>query len=246
MVVGPHGNLKNKDIMSVTIAIILARGGSKGIPNKNIVKFCGKPLLVWSIEHAKKTRGISSVWVSSDSKKILKIAKDSGANIITRPKYLSTDSSTSISGWIHAIKKIQEYGYDVKEVVALQATSPVREPIDIERGLREFHREKFDSMFSGSPIGDFFIWEKNRKNKLKSINYNFQNRPRRQKFKEQFVENGSFYIFTPENIKKYNNQLGGRIGVAKMEFWKSFEIDDLENIEFCEMIMKRYIIKKKH
>jgi N-acylneuraminate cytidylyltransferase len=231
---------------SDTIAIILARGGSKGIPNKNMIKFCGKPLLSWSIEHAKKTNGISSVWVSSDSQKILKIASKSGANTILRPKHLSKDNSTSVSGWIHAIRKIQEQGYRIKEIVALQATSPIRESEDIERGLIEFRKKKYDSMFSGSLIGDFFIWEKNRGKNLKSINYDFQNRPRRQKFKEQFVENGSFYIFTPKNIKKYDNQLSGKIGIAKMEFWKSFEIDDPENIEFCEMIMKHYIIKKKH
>jgi len=232
--------------MSETIAIILARGGSKGIPNKNLKKFCGKPLLIWSINHAKKVRGISSVWVSSDSKKILDIAKKSGANIITRPKRLSKDSSTSVLGWIHAINKIQEEGIKIKEVVALQATSPVRESTDIEKGLKEFRNKKYDSMFSGSLIGDFYIWEKNKKNELKSINYNFKNRQRRQKISEQYVENGSFYIFKPENIKKFNNQLSGKIGIAKMEFWKSFEIDDLENIEFCELIMKHYLIKKKH
>jgi CMP-N,N'-diacetyllegionaminic acid synthase len=232
--------------MSNTVAIILARGGSKGIPNKNMIKFCGKPLLVWSINHAKKAKCISSVWVSSDSKKILDIAKKSGANIISRPKKLSKDSSTSISGWIHAIDKIQEQGYRINEVIALQATSPVRESTDIEKGLKEFRRGKFDSMFSGSPIGDFFIWEKSGKNKLKSINYDFQNRQRRQKIKEQFVENGSFYIFKPKNIKKFDNQLSGKIGIAKMEFWKSFEIDDLKNVKFCEMIMRHYLLNNKH
>ena len=232
--------------MSETIAIILARGGSKGIPKKNIIKFCGKPLIVWSIEQAVKTKGISSVWVSSDDKKILKISKDAGANIIIRPKNLSKDSSTSVSGWIHAINKIQEKNHVIKNVVALQATSPVRESRDIERGLKEYNIKKFDSMFSGAQIGDFLIWQRENKNKLKSINYNFKNRQRRQKINEQFVENGSFYIFTPESIEKFNNQLGGKIGIVKMEFWKSFEIDDYEDIEFCELLMKHYLLKKKH
>jgi len=227
------------------IAIILARGGSKGIPSKNIMKFCGKPLLVWSIEHAKKASGISSVWVSSDSEKILKIAKKAGASIIKRPKNLARDTSTSVSGWIHAINEIQKKDGEIDVVVALQATSPVRESSDIENGLTKFHKLKYDSMFSGSLIGDFFIWERNKKNNLKSINYNYHKRPRRQKFKEQYVENGSFYIFTPKNIKKYNNQLGGKIGIATMEFWKSFEIDSIENVEFCENIMKHYLLKKK-
>jgi len=230
--------------MTNSVAIILARGGSKGIPNKNITKFCGKPLLVWSIEQAKNTKGISSVWVSSDNEKIINIARKAGAHIIHRPKNLSTDYSSSVSGWLHAINQIEKDGSLIDIVIALQATSPVRESSDIENGLSKFQKMKYNSMFSGAIIGDFFIWEKHDKNVLKSINYNYRKRPRRQEFKEQYVENGSFYIFTPETIRKYNNQLGGKIGVATMEFWKSFEIDSFENIEFCETIMKHYLLKK--
>ena len=227
--------------MMNTIAIILARGGSKEIPNKNIMKFCGKPLLVWSIEHAKKASGISSVWVSSDSEKILKTAKKAGANIIKRPKNLARDTSTSVSGYIHAINRIEKKG-KIDIIVALQATSPLREFKDIENGLKKFKKNQYDSMFSGAEIGDFYIWE-NQGKILKSLNYNYKNRQRRQTIKPQYVENGSFYIFTPKNLKKFNNQLGGKIGITLMEFWKSFEIDSNDDIKFCETIMKRYLLK---
>ena len=224
-----------------TIAIILARGGSKGIPKKNIKKICGKPLVSWTIEHAKQTKEISSIWLSSDSEQILKIGKNYGINTIKRPKNLCKDSSSSVSGWIHAINLIQKK-HEVDIVVALQPTSPLREFKDIEKALKEFKKNKYDSMFSGSKIGDFFIWEK-QKNLLKSLNYDYKNRKRRQEIKQQYVENGSFYIFTPKSIKKSNNQLSGRIGVSLMEFWKSFEIDDKNDIDFCETLMKRYLIK---
>ena len=79
--------------MKNNIALILARGGSKGIPNKNSKNFCGIPLIGWSILQAKNTKGISDVWLSSDSKKILKIAERFGAKTICRPKKLSTSTS---------------------------------------------------------------------------------------------------------------------------------------------------------
>ena len=85
-------------------AIILARGGSKGIPNKNIVDFCNKPLLIWTIEQCLNSRLINDVWVSSDDKKILEIADASGVNSITRPDSISADESSSESGWVHAIE----------------------------------------------------------------------------------------------------------------------------------------------
>lgn len=229
--------------MPNTIAIILARGGSKGIPKKNIINFCKKPLVVWSIEHAKNANGVSSVWVSSDSTEILEIATKNGANIIKRHKSLATDKATSISAYLHAINEIESRTGQIDAIIAVQATSPVREPKDIENGIKEFYNSNYDSMFSAAKIGDFYIWKRNKQKKLSSINYNYKKRQRRQNFEEQFVENGSFYIFKPHIIKKYKNQLGGRIGIALMEFWKSFEIDDMGDVEFCKMIMEHYLLK---
>jgi CMP-N,N'-diacetyllegionaminic acid synthase len=220
------------------IVIILARGGSKGVPKKNLKKICGKPLVSWTIEHAIHTKGISSVWLSSDSDQILKVGKNYGINLIKRPKNISKDSSSSVSGWIHAINLIEK-NEKIDIVIALQPTSPLRESKDIEKGLKEFQKNQYDSMFSGADIGDFYIWKKQNM-LLKSINYNYKNRKRRQEIEPQYVENGSFFIFTPKIIKKYNNQLGGKIGISLMEFWKSFQIDDADDIEFCETIMKHY------
>ena len=229
--------------MPNTIAIILARGGSKGIPKKNIMNFCGRPLIAWSIECAKNATGISSVWISSDSNEILKIAKKYGANTIRRPRSLATDKATSVSAYLHAIEKIQSKIGIIDAVVAVQVTSPVREPKDIEVGIREFYNSGYDSMFSAAKIGDFYIWKMTKRKRLLSINYNYKKRLRRQDFEEQFVENGSFYIFKPRIIQKYNNQLGGKVGITLMEFWKSFEIDDIEDVEFCKIIMEHYLLK---
>lgn len=229
--------------MSHVVAIILARGGSKGIPKKNIMNFCGKPLIAWSIEHAKNVSSISNVWVSSDSNEILKIAKKYGSQLIKRPRKLATDKSSSVSAYLHAIKEIEKKDGKIDIVIAVQTTSPVRESKDIENGLKEFRRSNYDSMFSAAEIGDFYIWKETKDGKLRSINYNYKKRARRQTFEKQYVENGSFYIFKPSIIRKYRNQLGGKIGITLMEFWKSFEIDEIDDIEFCGMIMQHYLLK---
>ena len=93
--------------MKIT-SIILARGGSKGLPNKNILNFCGKPLITWTIKNCLDS-GIKSVWVSSDSEEILEISRNSGAQVLKRPNSISNDNSTSEEAWLHAINHIESF-----------------------------------------------------------------------------------------------------------------------------------------
>jgi len=230
--------------MQNIVAIIPARGGSKGIPKKNLLSFCGKPLVSWTINQALSVKSISSVWVTSDSKEILAVAKHFGANTISRPKSLSSDTSTTESAWKHALNVIEEKTGSVDVMIGLQPTSPIREPKDIEKAIKIFNKSKYDSLFSASEIGDFYIWQKKRQ-KLISLNYDYENRGRRQDYTKQYVENGSFYIFKPQTLTKFNNRLGGKIGISLMDFWKSFEIDSFEDIDLCETLMKHYILKSK-
>lgn len=220
-------------------AIILARGGSKRIPHKNIVKFCGKPLLAWSILQAKKATTIDAVFVSTDDKKIGWVAEKSGARVIERPAQISGDHARSEDALKHAIAEISGMFPErrIKYVVLLQATSPLRESGDIDRAVETIEREKADSLFSAGKLGDFYIWKKS-KGSLKSINYDYKNRKRSQEFGEQFVENGSIYVFRPKTLLKYNNRLGGKIAVSLMDLWKSFEIDDPESLRFCSDLFR--------
>ncbi|MDC0253318.1 acylneuraminate cytidylyltransferase family protein [Bacteriovoracales bacterium] len=227
------------------VAIIPARGGSKGIPDKNIVDFCGRPLLSWTTERALQTKEISSVWVSSDSSKVLETANRFGANCIKRPDDISGDKATSESAWQHALDMIEKQTGPVDIVVAMQVTSPLRGKNDLSKGISDFIKNRYDSLFSASKIDDMFLWEKNNKGELESINYDHKNRKRRQDFSPQFVENGSFYIFKPSILRTLNNRLGGRIGMTLMDFWQMFEIDNLDDLRFCEVLMEKYILKKE-
>ena len=139
------------------IAIILARGGSKGIANKNIKILNNEPLIHWSIRQCLNCKDINSVWVSSDSNKIIKIAKKFGANIILRPDNISKDDSTSESGWLHAINYLDNQKIKFDTVIALQATSPLRESKDIKKALGIYYENKYDSLFTGSINNEIFF-----------------------------------------------------------------------------------------
>lgn len=227
------------------IAIILARGGSKRIPHKNIVSFCGKPLLAWTIKQVKKSRQVKAVYVSTDNTEIKNIAKKYGAIVIDRPEAISGDYATSEDALKHAISKIKEdTNKKIDFIVFLQPTSPLRETKDIDNAIQTIIKERADSLFSSGKLGDFYIW-KDYNGKLESLNYNYKSRKRSQEFGEQFVENGSIYVFKPEILFSNNNRLGGKIAVSIMDLWKSFEIDKREDLKFCEDIFRLKKLNKK-
>ena len=218
------------------IAIILARGGSKGIKNKNIKKINNKPLLQWSLDHCKKSKKINSIWLSSDSENILKLGKKNKVNIITRPSDLARDNSSSEIAWLHAIKFIESKKINFNTVLAIQPTSAIRGDKDFDEAINLFAKKKYDSLFSCSEISDYCVWEKNKK-KLKSL-YNYKSRKPRQYIKKKYLENGSFFIFDKEKFKTKKNRFFGKIGFYVQEYYKSFQIDETEDINIVESILK--------
>lgn len=224
------------------VALILARGGSKGIPKKNLIKFCGKPLLRWSIEQALGAEHIKDVYVSSDSEEILNVSKAAKAKTIKRPKKLASDTSTSEGALIHAVNCInKEDSSMLGMIVYLQPTSPIRTSKDIDGAIEFFIDNKADSLFSGSILDDFCAWEY-RGNKLRSLTYDYKKRGRRQNRQPYYLENGSMYIFKPSTLKRYKNRLGGKIVFYPMPLWKSYEIDKVEDVELCEYYMRKKIL----
>ena len=219
------------------VAIILARGGSNGIKQKNLIKVNKKPLIFWTLKHCLSSKKISSIWVSSDSEKILNYSCKIGAKTIKRPKTFSKDNSTSEIAWLHAIRYIQKKGIQVNNVIALQPTSPIRFKKDLDKAINLFVKEKYDSLFTAQKIHDFFTWQKT-KNKLVP-NYSYRLRPRRQKIKGKYMENGSFYIFNKNRFMKSKNRLFGKIGIYEMSKICSFQIDDLIDIKIINLL-KQY------
>ena len=227
-------------------SIILARGGSKGIPKKNLLNFCGKPLLAWTILQSLASDKVSETWVSSDSQEILDIAYQYGANSIKRPDEISGDTVSSESAWLHAIEFIenQQNTIPIDYVLAPQVTSPLRDANDFSRAINQIILEKSDTLLSVGEIEDFFIWTKNEDKNPESVNYDYKNRKLRQQIENKYLENGSFYIFSPQFLKANNNRLGGQISLYEMDRYKIFQIDNIEDVELTSLIMKGYGLDK--
>ncbi len=219
-------------------AIILARGGSKGIKNKNLILINKKPLIYWSIKNCVKSKKISNTWVSSDSKKILDIAKKYGANTILRPKKLASDKASSDKSWEHAIKYISKIA-SVDYVVGVQPTSPIRANNDFDKAIINFLDKNYDSMFSASDFETYFTWAI--RNKKVIPTYNLKKRPRRQEIQKTILENGSFYIFKAKLFLKFKVRLFGKIGFHLMKKYRGFQIDTMEDAFFINSIFKNYL-----
>jgi CMP-N,N'-diacetyllegionaminic acid synthase len=222
-----------------TLAVIAARGGSKGIPHKNLLDLYGKPLIAWTVEQARAARGVDVVAVSSDSDQILAAAEAAGAVGVRRPSDISGDLASSESAWLHALNAVDERMGRFERIVALQATSPIREPGDLEQALDIFDREHLDSLLSVCEVEDYFNWRIGASGP-EPINYDYRNRRMRQQIEKRYLENGSFYVLIPSLLREQNNRLGGKIGFHVMERHKMFQIDRPEDVKLCAAIMRSY------
>ncbi|MFZ4525057.1 MAG: cytidylyltransferase domain-containing protein [Chlorobium sp.] len=223
-----------------TVAIIPARGGSMGLKKKNIYPVAGKPLIAWTIQQALASKSIDKVFVSTDSPIISGVSLEYGAEVIERPATLSGNKASSESAIFHALEVIEvEYEMPVSTVVFLQATSPLRKPGDIDAAVEIFRSEEADSLISVTKADDLTLWE-SREGKWSSVNFDYRNRGMRQDRPTQFIENGSIYIFTPETLATFDNRIGEKLSVYEMEFWQTWEIDTVEEIDLIEY----YLFKK--
>ena len=219
------------------IAIIPARGGSKGIPGKNIRLVGGKPLLAWSIEQARSATQISRIFVSTDSSEIGDVARDFEAEVIERPPEISGDTATSESCLAHALDYLKaRENLEPDVVVFLQATSPLRDAADIQKALETLQRDQADSLFSACR-GEGFVWRVGKDGTPQSFTYDHQNRPRRQDAPEDLIENGSIYIFKPWVLRQFKNRLGGKISAYRMSALNSFQIDEPADLDLMEHLM---------
>jgi CMP-N,N'-diacetyllegionaminic acid synthase len=218
-------------------AIIPARGGSKGVPRKNLSPLADKPLIAYSIEDAIESKMVDTVFVSTDDHETSEVAKRFGAEVIHRPHDIATDSASSESAIVHALEVLSRQGDLPELIVFLQCTSPFRTGKDIDQAIIQLQQEQADSLLSVSP-SHRFIWEY-QNDKPVSVNYDYHHRPRRQEMKQQYVENGSIYLFKPWVIQKFNNRLGGKISMYVMSEESAIDIDSPIDLKIAESIMRQ-------
>ena len=194
------------------LAVIPARGGSKGIPLKNIVELDGKPLISYTIE-ASKQSNVDETWVSTDSNDISSVSRTYGAKIIDRPYEISKDTSQSEETLLHAA-----YQVDFDILVFIQPTSPLITSEDINKGLEMM--DEYDSVFSVTKEHWIPRWTMN----VEPFEWEIDNRPMRQDKPEMYVENGAFYITKRKNLLDSKLRYSGKKGVVEMPLSRSFQI----------------------
>mgnify|MGYP001600000951 FL=1 len=210
-----------------TVAIIPARGGSKGIKDKNLQPVSGVPLVARAIRAALGTVTIDTVYVSTDTERIASVAETNGAEVIKRPAELSGDEASSESALIHALETIP----DADVVVFIQATSPFIDPLDLDKAVRMVRDGQFDAVFSG--LEDHgFRWEEHH-GAFDPLGHQASSRPRRQDLPHRVVETGAFYVFRAKGLKDSGSRFHGRIGCVEVARRESLEIDSLEDLRLA-------------
>lgn len=216
------------------LCVIPVRGGSKGIPRKNLKPIAGKPLVAWTIEQALEAakeledQHTLDVLVSTDDAELAQIARDYGAQVpFIRPAELAQDTTATEPVIEHAIDFYTQAGQRPDAVMLLQATSPVRLPGTLARAVRQFAESDSDSMVGVIPIGPF-IWAAT---EPPTAQYEVMARPRRQELTREtfrYRENGSMYITKTELYETIHNRLGGKIEL--------FMLDEVEGVDIDAMI----------
>lgn len=233
--------------MPTNLAVIPARGGSKGIPGKNIRELCGKPLIAWSIEAALMSDSVDRVVVSTDCGEIARVAREYGAETpFLRPANLSDDTATTESALLHCLSSLkQNEGYSPDYVVLLQPTSPIRSVDSVDHAFDVLIQTRANSLFSVSEFWHF-LWRAESKPKP---DYDFLNRPRRQDIKSdaiKYKENGSIYITERIGLEKSKNRLSGKLAMYQMPDEESFEIDNELDWLIIQAILKARLERNDH
>lgn len=216
------------------LGIIPARGGSKGIPRKNLLHVGGKPLIAWTIEQALQVEGLK-VFVSTEDDEIAETALSFGAGVIQRPTELAKDTTPTEPVVLHALDTYaSSTGADPDTVMLLQATSPLRLPGTLQRAVDEFRSREIDSSVGVVPNPPF-LWGGNSDEAVAF--WDVANRPRRQDLTPaqlRYRETGSVYITASWVYRQLGNRLGGRMGLFVMDEREGIDIDTLHDLGIAE------------
>lgn len=225
------------------MAFIPVRGGSKSIPLKNIKQMNGRPLVYWTIKAACECQFIDEVYVATDSNAIkatIKAFSNEGEienihklKVVGRSAESASDTASTEFAMLEFAS---EYAFD--NIVLIQATSPLLRTEDLNRGFEVFAQCGVDSVLSVVKQKRF-RWQYNKQGYVYPTNYDVYNRPRRQEFEGDMVENGAFYISSKQSLMQSGNRISGNIMPVEMDEDTFYEIDEPSDWEIIELLMKK-------
>lgn len=222
-------------------AFIFARGGSKGLPGKNIKNLAGKPLLHYSIDTALAAPSIDLVFVSTDDVEIVKVAEQGGAIVIERPAELATDNSPEWLAWRHAIEwTVQHYG-EFNNFISLPATSPLRSVDDVESAILKKQQQTADICIAVTPSNRspyFNMVKKNAGGYIELVNQPDNAVTRRQDAPVVFDITTVVYVSTPDFILNNYGLFSGKVTSIEVPKCRAVDIDDIYDFKLAEAILQ--------
>ena len=224
----------------ISYAFVFARGGSKGLPGKNIKPLLGKPLIQYSIEVALQTSGIDKVFVSTDDNDIAEVTRSVGAIVIDRPVELAQDDSPEWQAWKHAISWVTERYGEFEEFISLPATSPLRSVKDVESAILRKSNTGADICIAITPANRspyFNMVKESGNNLIELVNKPTNSIYRRQDAPEVFDITTVVYVANVEFIMKNNNLFDGMITSIEVPKHRAVDIDDMYDFNFAESIL---------
>lgn len=220
--------------MSV-VAIIPARGGSKGVPRKNLREVAGIPLIVRAVRACRDAAAIDEVVVTTDDAEIAAAARAAGARIVERPADLAGDTASSESALLHALDALEADGVAADTVVFVQATSPFIASADLDRAVAAVRDEGYDSAFSAFETYAF-VWRRTAEGTASAVGHDAAKRPRRQDREPHYQETGAFYAFSAEGFRAARHRFFGRIAIVEVGEASALEIDDVVQLEMASAL----------
>lgn len=215
------------------VAIIPARGGSKGLPKKNILDLGGKPLITWTIEASLSSKYITKTVVSSESDEILNISKIHGADSIKRPDELASDTATSESAVMHAIEELKNSSEEFDYLILLQPTSPLRNAEDIDNAFDLLFSSDATALISVCEIDNKILkaFKQNKDGYIEGISNNSYPFARRQDLPKTYMSNGAIYIIKIDEFLNSKTLFSEKTISFQMDEIKSLDIDTVADLK---------------
>jgi len=218
------------------LAVIPARGGSKGLPRKNIRLFCEKPLILWTIQQAKESKYIDWITVTTDDKEIIDISKDSADEVIVRPASLAKDTSSTIDAVIHLLKMVNNTESPLYEnFILLQPTSPLRSSFDIDSSIEKFFQCDSESLISVCSENIYWSFRQNKKYLVPVFGWKLLKK-RRQQLPAVYKPNGAIYIMKTESFLRKKTFFTEKTVSYIMPQKRSIDIDDEYDFRYAEFL----------